>query len=79
VDVSANGGDGALKSKTGSRAQRRSLFRSKPTQPEASAPVDEPLSDFEAKMTSNPLHRYSSMVSVRVDMMGDVHDGVSNG
>ena len=79
MDISADGGDGALKSKTGSRAQRRSLFRSKSTQPEASAPVDEPLSDFEAKMISNPLHRYSSMASISVDTIGDANNSVSNG
>jgi hypothetical protein len=78
ADVYADGEDVALKSKTSSRAQRRSLFRSNSAQPETSAPVDEPLSDFEAKMASNPLRRYSSMVSVRVDMMGDVHAGVSD-
>ncbi len=76
--VSADGEDGALKSKTGSRAQRRSLFRSKSAQPEPPAPIYEPLSDLDAEMTSNPLHRYSSMVSVRVDMMGDIHTSVSN-
>src|SRR5277367_5750360 len=58
AEVSADGEDVATKSKTGSRAQRRSLFRSKSAQPESTAPVDELLSDFEAKMTSNPLHRY---------------------
>jgi hypothetical protein len=78
ADVSADREDVPIKSKTGSRTRRRSLFRSKSAQPELTAPIDELLSDFEAKTSSNPLHRYSSMVSVRVDMVGDVHTGVSD-
>jgi hypothetical protein len=78
AEVITDGEDITLKSKTGSRKQRRSLFRSKSTQPESREPIDEPLSDFDAEMNSNPLHRYSSMASVRVDMAGEVYTAASN-
>src|SRR5271170_8082438 len=56
VEVITDGEDITLKSKTGSRKQRRSLFRSKSAQPELRESVDEPLSDFDAEMNSNPPH-----------------------
>jgi hypothetical protein len=78
VEVITDGEDITLKSKTGNRKQRRSLFRSKSAQPELRESVDKPLSDFDAEMNSNPLHRYSSMVSVRVDMAGEAYTAASN-
>lgn len=77
MEVIADGEDITPKSKTGS-GKRRSLFRSKSAQPELRESIDEPLSDFDAEMNSNPLHRYSSMASVRVDMAGEVYTTASN-
>lgn len=79
VDVLAVGEDGAPQSKKASRPQRRSLFRTKSANAEASPPLDGPKDEPNEDTASNPLDRYSSALSVRVDKIADPRSGVSDG
>ncbi len=84
VEDVIEGDDVPLKFKAGFRPQRLSLFRSRPAQVEIPVQVETPVwieeqpCDHDNKIPSDPLHRYTSHGSVKIEMRGDARYSISD-